>query len=582
MKKLLKLSAYAMAAVLVFTGCDDESTAEPADEFVSVFATDNSASQGFRGETVTLEFNVRSSSPITAASVNGNPVQVSDGADQNITYDFTIPTDDEVGTNYDFTLSITNAEGTTTEESSVELAAGPALPESGIRPLVTVFDAFSSIEVEALISTTDDIDTYTTDGGFQLGGSADGAGMVLNEETGNFELLVNCEDHYSVARITLDENLRPLKGDYMLNSSVSDFARQCSGTMWESAIHGGANDLFISSSESFNYISRGIDPYQAVPTPSAEQHIRSFGQFSWENNVPLPQNAFAGQTVVIGGDDDSSDSEGQIALYYSDQGDADLENGSIYVLKRVGATAIETEADLDFGVEYDVEFVEIPNGASLSKDEMEQASKDALSLQFMRVEDLDYGKGSDAANRIMYFAVTGRGPGRGTYNDWGTGYKLELNENNPLRGKLTQIVSGNTAGFNKGDGNMELLQSPDNICVTENYIYWQEDPNSFDRGHQAYIWQTNLDGENATEVLQIDLEESLNPLGRTFSGEFGAMFDVSEKIGEEGTFILSLQPHYWVDLDFAGIDGHDLGIPPGFPGEDVQGSQLVILRNVPR
>jgi hypothetical protein len=583
MKKLLKLSAFAMAALIVFTGCEDESSAEPAEEFVSVFATDNSATQGFRGEIVTLEFNVRSSSPITAASVNGIPVQFSEAADQNISFDFTIPENDEVGSTYDFTFSFTNAEGTTTEETSVELVAGPALEESAEAPLVTMKPAFSSVNVETLISSNDVLDTYNG-GSFQLGGSADGMGMVENAD-GNFELLVNCEDHYSVVRLTLDRNLRPLKGDYMLNSSVADFARQCSGTMWESAIHGGNRDVYISSSETFNYVSRGIDPYQVIPTPSDLQHIKAFGQFAWENNVPLPQNAYPGKTVVIGGDDDSSFSEGQIALYYSENGDQDLENGSIYVLKLEGATTPSNEGDLDFGVDYEVEFVEIPNGANLSKDEMEQASVDANSLQFMRVEDLDYGKGSDADSRIVYFAVTGRGPGRGTYNDWGTGYRLVLDEDNPLRGTLRQILSGNT-DTNKMDGNLATLQSPDNIVVTENYIYWQEDPNSFSRGHTAYIYQQSIsDLTQINEFLEFVVRGSLGGNEGALdsnSGEYGAMIDVSEKVGEEGTFILALQPHYWRDEQFSGIDGHDLGIPPGFPGEDNQGSQVVILRNVPR
>ncbi|MEM9337988.1 MAG: hypothetical protein AAGA66_04615 [Bacteroidota bacterium] len=456
--------------------------------------------------------------------------------------------------------------------------------EPNLAPLVTTFGSFSNIEVTTLLSSSDTLSTTDGTQDFILGGSADGAGMVKNPNTGNFELLVNLEDHYSVARITLDSDLKPLSADYLLNSGVSDFARQCSGTMWEAEIHGGAEDFFISSSESFHYVSKRIDPYIATPDPTNPGRLTALGEFAWENNVPLPKEAYAGSTVIVGGDDDSSDSEGQVALYYSSAGDADLTGGKIYVLRLAGATASSTEEDLDFGVTYDVEFVEIPNGSSLTKDEMEVASTEAFSLQFMRVEDVDYGKGSEAAFRNVYFAVTGRGPGRGTYNDWGTGYKLELNQESPLTGKLTQIISGNTAGFNKGDGNMEQLQSPDNIVVTENYIYWQEDPNSFDRAHQAYIWQTNLNGENVQAVLQIDINQDLNRDNDDFSGEFGAMFDISDKVGEDGTFILSLQPHYWEDVNFEGIDGHVVD-PDAFPGndrEDDQGSQLVILRNVPR
>jgi len=304
------------------------------------------------------------------------------------------------------------------------------------------------------------------------------------------------------------------------------------------------------------------------------------GQFSWENNVPLPQGAYAGSTVIIGGDDDSSGSLGQIAMYYSQNGDADLTGGSIYVLRQRNATEIMNESDLALGESIAVEFVEIPEGASLSKDEMEDACVDALAFQFMRVEDVDYGKGSDDAARNIYVAVTGRGPGRGTFNDWGTGYRLVLDENSPLTGTLTQIVSGNTTGINNGDGNIDLLQSPDNLVVTENFVYWQEDPNSFERGHQAYIWQTDLNGNGAQPFLEITINEELNRDGDTFSGEFGAMVDISDKVGETGTFILCLQPHYWENEIFEGIDGH-VNVS-GIGREDDQGSQIVILRNVPQ
>lgn len=117
----------------------------------------------------------------------------------------------------------------------------------------------------------------------------------------------------------------------------------------------------------------------------------------------------------------------------------------------------------------------------MTKDEMEDACVAVNASAFMRVEDVDYQKGSAANNRNVFVAVTGRGPGRGTYNDWGgTAYRLELDEDSPLTGKLTQIVSGNTDSNNM-DGNLAELQSPDNICVTENFVYLQEDPNSFDR-----------------------------------------------------------------------------------------------------
>jgi len=463
---------------------------------------------------------------------------------------------------------------------------------SNTEALVTTFPGFNNVKVSSLVSSTDIIPT-SSGGEFQLGGSADGAGAVINAD-GNIAMLVNCEDHYAVARIVLDPTtLQPIEADYMLNSGVNEYARQCSGTMWESAIHGGSEDFFISSSENYNLQSKRID-IDETPNPTANNdRFVEWGRFNWENNVPLPANTYSGRTVVIGGDDDSSFSEGQIAMYYSTNGEADLTGGKVYVLRRTGATTNETEEDLELGVEYDVEFVEIEDAANLTYGETEQACVDALAFQFMRVEDVDYGKGSADAGRTIFFAVTGRGPGRGTYNDWGTGYKLVLDADNPLSGKMTQIISGNT-DTNNMDGNMPFLQSPDNICVTENYIYWQEDPNSFARNHQAYIWQTDLNGNNAVPVLQIDYNLALDQVDGSIraedglNGEFGALFDMTDKVptASGSVFALMLQPHYWEEERFEGIDGHVRtsfeGIDQNGGREDDQGSQIVILEGLPR
>lgn len=448
--------------------------------------------------------------------------------------------------------------------------------KSALDPLVDISSNFSNVNAYSLISSTDYLPN-----GFRLVGAQDGAGLL--KDGNEYIYVVNAEDDYSVSRIRFDENMRPIKGEWLLNAGVADFARQCSGTMWEAAIHGGSQDFFLSASESIAYDVKAIDPWIETPTPTADFGLDALGEFSWENAVPLPQNSFAGKTVIIGGDDDSSGSEGQVIMYLSENGDADLTNGKIYVLRlkeisdgangvqTVTANTVYNEGSLDFGMTYDVEFVEIENGASMTKNEMETACTGVFASQFMRVEDIDYQKGSDANGRNVYFAVTGRGPGAGTYNDWGTVYKLNLDANNPLQGQLTQVVSGNT-DTNNQDGNLSSLQSPDNICVTENYIYIQEDPNSFSRGHAARIYQTDLEGNNPTAVLDLKIESNLSPTGSTsLSGEFGALIDISDKVGVPDTFILNLQPHYWKSDEF---------ISNNLPHN--QGGQIVLLQGLPR
>jgi len=464
--------------------------------------------------------------------------------------------------------------------------------KSATTPLVAMMPQFNFVNAYSLISTPDIITNPETGIPFQLAGSADGAGFLRDGD--GFIYVVNCEDSYAVARIRLDENLNPISGDYLLNSGVADFARQCSATMFEAEIHGGSRDLFLSASESIANDVKGIDPRIDIPTPQADFGLDALGEFSWENAVPLPQNTYAGQTVIVGGDDDSSGSQGQITLYHSTNGDADFDNGSIYVLRTrqisggldangdptvIDATpnTIYDESNYDFGVEYEVEFVEIPNGAALTKSEMEDVCDVVFASRFMRVEDIDYQKGSDTDGRNIFVAITGRGPGRGTYNDWGTVYRIELNENSPLTGRMTQIISGNV-DTNNADGNLAQLQSPDNITVTENFVYVQEDPNSFNRGHAAFIYQSDLNGNNIKPVMELVVRQDLDPNNSTgFSGEYGSLIDISDKVGIDGTFLLAVQPHYWESPNFMELDGHF-----NTTREDDQASQIVILQNLPR
>ncbi|TVZ08200.1 hypothetical protein JM80_0684 [Cellulophaga sp. RHA_52] len=464
--------------------------------------------------------------------------------------------------------------------------------KSNMKPLVAIDGQFNFVEAYSLVSSSDVLNFGGSD--FRIGGGADGAGLIKNGE--GYEYVVNFEDHFAVARLSLDNEFNITDATYLLNSSVADYARQCSGTMWEKEIHGGDKDLFLSASEAFNFDVKGIDPLVETPTPTADFGLDALGEFAWENATPLPQGTYAGQTVILGGDDDSSGSEGQVIMYHSTAGNADLTGGKIYVLRlkqvsdgagAVMAVAADTqynEGNLDFQTTYDVEFVEIVNGSSLTVDEMETACNDVFASQFMRVEDVDYQKGGDANARNVYFAVTGRGPGRGTYNDWGTVYKLELDATNPLEGKLTQVISGNT-DTNNMDGNLAMLQSPDNICVTENYIYTQEDPNSFNRGHAAYIYQSDLEGNNSRKVLELVVRNDL-ALDKTtgLSGEFGSLIDISDKIGEPDTFMLALQPHYWKSNEFAGVDGGTQSLQHPWLGDSpyLEGSQIVIIKGLPR
>ena len=67
-------------------------------------------------------------------------------------------------------------------------------------------------------------------------------------------------------------------------------------------------------------------------------------------------------------------------------------------------------------------------------------------------------------------------------------------------------------------------------------------------------------------------ESDLAPSGSTgLSGEYGALTDISDKIGEPNTFMLNLQPHYWESDDFKST-----ALPHN------EGGQIVLLKGLPR
>jgi hypothetical protein len=74
-------------------------------------------------------------------------------------------------------------------------------------------------------------------------------------------------------------------------------------------------------------------------------------------------------------------------------------------------------------------------------------------------------------------------------------------------------------------------------------------------------------------VLELVIEQNLSENGFTGrSGEFGALTDVSDKLGQPGTFMLNLQPHYWKRNDF--VKGES------FPHNE--GGQIILLKGLPR
>lgn len=460
------------------------------------------------------------------------------------------------------------AENANVNTNPIELKNHSATPV-----LMKTMSGFSQLQTFSLFSSED---TFIETPGFVFGGSADGSGLFRNND-GTFSFLVNNEDNFAVSKIKFNQNFKPVAGEYILNSNGAG-NRLCSATLVTPEIH-GFGPMFLTAGESNNESQIiGLTPYDTKANNSTPRPIAGFGRWCAENAVPLAKEAYSGQTVVLLGDDDSGTYGGQLVMYKSTLGD--LNNGKVYVIKRTDN--ITNERTMTENSTYPVQFVEITNANTNTGLQNNQAAQAANAIVFGRVEDIDYRKGA-GKEREVYFNVTGQdNSGVNADNSrskHGRVYKLELDVNNPLSGQLTLILDGD----NRINGKAKQFQNVDNICVTKNYVYAQEDSNGYgDETHDAYIYQYNIATKELKVVFELDHKRN-DPSNKFLSAgsnfgswEYGALIDVSETIGIPDTFMLSIQPHSWKKDTFKGVDGGTIR-----PNEN-QGSQVILIKGLAR
>lgn len=457
--------------------------------------------------------------------------------------------------------------------------------------LVTVNGTdFPGVQTYSIIGSRD---TLFASPSFRFGGSADGAG-VLKKSDGTYMLVVNHEDNFAVSRVLLDSTFKPVTGEYLMNSNAGMW-RLCSATLATPEEHGfGPAFLTCGESgiESMTHIVNVFGQPVVDSTTSANTTLASgIGRWSGENAVPLPVATY-GKTIVILGDDDSGNNGGQLVMYVADAV-GDFQNGKVYVLRRTDLS--QRERDNAPGYVYNVEFVEIPNAAGMTGSQLDQyASATLSSIEFQRVEDIDYRKGSVQAGREIYFNATGAATADSVDRTvWGRVYRLVLDSNNYLTGTIECVIDGD----DKSNSNpWRVLYQPDNIVVTEDYVYVQEDPNGYSfpsalpHVHDARIYQYDIQTGGMKTLLEMNHHRSAadsaiynrNSAGTAHqnsnigSWEFGAMIDLSQTTGIENSFALCVQPHTWRYPEFSGVDGGTLR-----PSEK-QGSQVITLTNIPR
>jgi hypothetical protein len=459
-----------------------------------------------------------------------------------------------------------------TPASSVELKAHSVTPS-----LVKTMPGFESLQVMPLIGSED---VLSESPAFRFGAQPDGAGLLKNPTGEGFILINNHEIQQSVSRVYLDKTFKPVKGEYLVDFN-GGLTRLCSATLATPEEHGFPAPMFLTAGESGpESMVHAIDPIGAANKSSTARRKPALGKASMENAVPLPKDTYPGKTVIIIGEDDTN---GQVLAYISNT-PGDLDNGKLYMLRRTNGNPVET--DMTAGTDYDVEFVEVPNAKTLTGAQIAAQSVSLNALQLARVEDVDYRKGSPARGREIYFTATGvsqsdkRTPVTGK-TMWGRIYRLNLNDGDPLKGKLSVVVDGATDPGN-------YIVNPDNICVTDNYVYIQEDGDSFylDTKHDGRIWQHSIaaPATRAVPVLEMNHrrnEASFNAKYNTVnsnnlsSWEYGAMIDISDIVNTPNTFLVNIHPHTWQDARFRDPDGSGNAL-----NTSREGGQVLIVRGI--
>ena len=438
-----------------------------------------------------------------------------------------------------------------------------------------------NLEIFPLLSSED---TLPGSPGFIFGGQPDGQAFMKSPKKDGFWMITNHEAFRSVSRVTLDSNLRPVKGEYIVDAEGGRW-NLCSASLATIAAN-GFGPLYLTAGEGGEEsMVHGIKvTASTADRKNGDRVLPALGKANMENALPLPLAAFPNRTIIMIGEDQgpstAHQSAGQLGMYFSNTV-GDLENGRLYHLAR--PNRITAETNMTTGMVYDVEFLEIPDAKLSTGKQINDYTTALNTIRFARIEDLDYRKGSAANNREIYFTATGVAAARTNpipgYNMWGRLYKLVLDTANPLKGKLEVVMDG---GKNPG---IDLI-NPDNVCATTNYVYVQEDGDSYytAASHDSYIWQYHCKTKTYKPVITMNHRRSdpefnsrFNPLGnqRLGSWEFGAMTDISNFTKVPNTFLLNIHAHTWVDNRFSNPDGSGLT-------SSKEGGQTLVIKGLPR
>ncbi len=142
-----------------------------------------------------------------------------------------------------------------------------------------------------------------------------------------------------------------------------------------------------------------------------------------------------------------------------------------------------------------------------------------------------------------------------------------------------------------GDAGNNIV-NPDNICVTKNYVYIQEDGDSFykENKHDGIIWQYNIGNKALRPMIIMDHRRNVPEFNAKYntvnsnllsSWEYGAMLDISDLVGVPNTFTINIHPHTWQEDKFANPDGSGINPEPGRRPDGNRNGYSPVISSIP-
>lgn len=458
-------------------------------------------------------------------------------------------------------------------------------------------------DIQRLLSAGSKLPLMGADGRYQMVGTPDGLGvrphkwgatLYMNHEF-DFDALsepVVGEPLYRGAyvdmlRLREDGTVRSGRvafdevylGDELVGPAAREdndtpaFTTFCSGFLALPAATGFDRPIYFANEEvSFTEPETSFDGRGGLSVAifNGEAHaLPALGHMARENTVVMPHTG--DRTVIMSLEDEFEGANAQLWLYVGTKADSGsalarngLDNGKLYTFVGSDEELIDESTFTEGSIRG--AWVEIPNAASLTAEELEAAADAAGAFSFVRVED---GAFSKTSSNHFFFNTTGGSTEFG--NILGRLYHLRLDPNDPLgQAKLGIVYNADEVVHTGGD----IALSPDNLDVSRRYLMVQEDPTdpaqlvlaAFPR--DSSVWRFKLRNGRAVLTSSAKRIAEVNPPGRDGIPVLPGQWETSGIVDAASAF----GPDTWL-LD---VQAHDPTTPPA--ETVIEDGQLVLMR----